>query len=163
MKVTFLVLQLAHFITRVALHWVSVRTNTNVTYDYLTSRDAGVENDMSLQLDTRDNKMLDKEPGVPNNADNDKVNKCLSPLNVNGLIPTCLFSNQAVFLSNMFESTILSSCAIIQMAGTFRASRNPASTSVLLPCRESQSLCLRSHHLGHELFLGKADAALNPA
>lgn len=102
MKVTFLVLQLAHFITRVALHWASVHTNTNLTYDYLTSRDAGVENDMSLQLDTRDNKMLDKEPGVPNNADNDKVNKCLSPLNVNGYISTCLFSNQAVFLSNIF-------------------------------------------------------------
>lgn len=77
MKVTVLVLQLVHFVTQVALHWLSVCTITYLTYDCLTSRDVGVENDMSLQLDIRDNKMLDNEPGVPNNADNDKVNDCL--------------------------------------------------------------------------------------
>uniref|UniRef100_H3C394 Nitric oxide synthase n=1 Tax=Tetraodon nigroviridis TaxID=99883 RepID=H3C394_TETNG len=34
--------------------------------------DAGVENDMSLQLDTHNNNTLDNKAGVPNNADNDK-------------------------------------------------------------------------------------------
>lgn len=85
----------------------SARANTNVTYDFLTSRDAGVENDMSLQLDTRNNKMPDNEPGVPNNAHNGKVNDCLSHLNMNAVVPTSLFSclllNQAAFLSNTFE------------------------------------------------------------
>lgn len=52
-----------------------VRTNTNLASVYLTSRDAGVENDMSLQLDAHNNKMPDNGPGVPNN-DNDKVNDC---------------------------------------------------------------------------------------
>lgn len=56
--------------------------------------------------------------------------------------------NQAAYSSNTFESVILSRSAIIQMADKFRASKIPASTSVLLPCKELQSLCLRSHHLG---------------
>lgn len=136
----FLVWHLANFKTGVALHLVSVCTNTNITYDFWTSRDAGVENDMSLQLDTRNNKMPDNEPGVPNNAETGKVNDCLSHLNMNALLPTslvsCLFLNQAAFLSNTFESMILSRSAIIQMADKFRASKISASTSVLLPCKE---------------------------
>lgn len=36
-----------------------------------------MENDQSLQLDTRNNKMPDNKPGVPN-ADNAKVKDCLS-------------------------------------------------------------------------------------
>lgn len=72
--------------------------HTNLAYDYLTSRDAGVENDMSLQLDTHNNQMPDNKPGVPNNADNDKVNDCLALLNVNALIPMSVF--MSVFKSS---------------------------------------------------------------
>lgn len=80
----------AHFITKVAVHQVWGPANTNLADDCLASRDAGVENDKtSLQLDTRNNKMPDNEQGVPNNADNDKVNDSLSPLNTNAFFSTC--------------------------------------------------------------------------
>lgn len=70
---------------------VTLETNTNITCDFLTSRDAGVENDMSLQLDIRSNKMPDNEPGVPNNAEIGKVNDRLSHLNMNASLLSCLF------------------------------------------------------------------------
>lgn len=132
--------RLGNFKTGITLHWVSVWTNTNIIYDFLTSRDAGVENDMSLQLDTRNNKMPDNEPGVPNHAENGKVNDCLSHLNMNALLPSsllsCLFLIKPRFCPNTFESMILSRSAIIQMPDKFRASIIPASTSVLLPCKK---------------------------
>uniref|UniRef100_H2UXZ9 Nitric oxide synthase n=1 Tax=Takifugu rubripes TaxID=31033 RepID=H2UXZ9_TAKRU len=57
-------------------------TGTNLTYNCLTPRGAGVGIDTSLQLDSCKNKMPEKEPGVPQNADNDKVKNCLPPLNM---------------------------------------------------------------------------------
>lgn len=106
----FLVWHLVHFITQVALVRVSVCTNTNLACDYLTSRDAGVENDKSLQLDTRNNKMPDNEPGVPNNADNGKVNECLSPLNMNALIPTCLLKSSRDFVQHVWIHDCVQLC-----------------------------------------------------
>lgn len=73
------------FGTGVALH--RALADTNLTYSCLTPRDAGVGIDTSLQLDPRKNKMPEKEPVVPQNADNDKVKECLPPLNTIALIP----------------------------------------------------------------------------